>query len=207
MISGADISDFQGVVDFAQVKASGCSFIFAQASDGASPDSNFKTYHDGAKAAGIPFGAYHFFRFNEDPVIQAASFLSLIDGYAGTLLPMIDVELADGASTLAERIANLATFNAAVEKTLNGKKAIIYTGPGFWNDPNGMNGTDAFAGHSLWVAQYGGGPKPTVFAPEIPNGWTKALLWQWTGTGSVPGITGDVDLDLYNGDELGAISR
>jgi len=47
----------------------------------------------------------------------------------------------------------------------------------------------AFQRYPLWVASW------DVPAPTLPAGWTTWALWQFTSTGTVPGITGDVDLD------------
>ncbi|MPY20555.1 glycoside hydrolase family 25 protein [Paenibacillus glucanolyticus] len=56
---GIDVSRYQGVVDWAKVKASGKSFVFIKASQGTSlEDPRFAGNAQGAKAAGMLIGAY-----------------------------------------------------------------------------------------------------------------------------------------------------
>jgi lysozyme len=197
MLKGIDISSYQGDVDFAAVKSSGdVSFIYAKATEGALfVDDHFERYHDGCKAAGIPFGAYHFLRFDLDPAMQAAHFAATINGRSGELAPMIDVEQSNGATELSVR---LSAFLAAL-KPLIAVQPIIYTSYGFWNGE--MQGTDGFSGHRLWVAEYNNDPAPT-----LPNGWKSWVIWQHSSAGAIPGIAGNVDLDTLNGDDLKLIS-
>jgi lysozyme len=200
-MTGIDVSDYQPGIDFAALKAGGrCGFVYSKASEGvAGTQDTFRSNHDACKAAGIPFGPYHFFRPYADAAEQAAHFLSTINGYEGQLLPMVDVEVTDGFSAAAI-IAALATFNAAVEKTLGGKHIVIYTGLAFWNDE--MGGTSDFSGHPLWVAEYNDDEEPT-----LPSGFTDWVLWQFSDDGTFAGVPGGVDTDRLNGSDLGAISR
>lgn len=189
MLKGIDISSYQGDVDFAAVKGGGIDFVFAKATEGVSfVDDRFKQYHDGCKEHGIPFGAYHFLRFNCNPVVQAQHFLQTIDSCHGDLLPMVDVEVTDGAtaSIITDR---LSSFLNEVEKTLNGKRALLYTFYGFWNDT--MQGSTSFSGHPLWIAEYNNDSAPT-----LPAGFKTFNLWQHSSQGHVPGIVGDVDEDV-----------
>lgn len=199
MKNGIDVSDFQPGIDWGAVKASGqVQFVYSKASEGDGfVGDTFVPNHDACKAHGIPFGPYHFFRPYVDPIAQANHFLAAINGYNGQLLPMVDVEVTDGAS-YEGIIASLAKFNQTVEAKI-GKRIIIYTDYGFWN--GSMNGTDAFSGHFLWIAEFNQDDQPT-----LPNGWNDYVIWQHADNGSIPGIEGDVDLDRLNGDDLGVIS-
>lgn len=189
MTNGIDVSDFQGDIAWSDVHASGLvAFAYAKATEGTDfVAETFLPNHAGCKAVGIPFGAYHFFRPETDGAEQAKHFLEAINGYQGTLLPMVDVEVSDGFD--AEHIVTeLAAFNATVEKTLGGKRLIIYTDMGFWNDAVG--GSDAFSGHLLWLAQFNAEPSPT-----LPMGWSSYAIWQYADNGAIAGIEGSVDLD------------
>jgi lysozyme len=210
-LQGIDISEDQGTVDFAKVKASGIDFVSAKASEGLTLlDGKFKEYHTQAKAADLPFGAYHFFHFNDNPVTQAKFFLQTIDGFEGQLLPMVDVEEMPGTALELRECENLlGVFLDIVDDTLHGKRSLLYTFLSFWNqDVNargvrvGMNGSDAFAGHPLWIAEYN-----SDAAPELPRGFQDWAIWQHTSSSYVPGIAPHVDIDMLNGDDLGLISR
>jgi lysozyme len=137
-------------------------------------------------------------------VTQAMRFSAATENYHGTLLPMVDVEASSvsvAPSTSAVRIEQLSYFLQTIEKTIPGKRCIIYTGYSFWNDV--MGGTDAFAGHPLWVAAYG----PTYNPAPVPAGFKDALLWQHSSSGQIDGINSGVDLDILYSDSLEIISR
>jgi len=91
---GIDISQFQQKIDWEKVKDSGkVEFVYARATEGLGfIDGSYRSFHDGAKLVGIPFGAYHFFSFRDTGISQAYDFLTTINGYQGQLLPMVDIE-------------------------------------------------------------------------------------------------------------------
>lgn len=193
-MNGIDISEYQGEIDFAAVQASGkVQFVYAKATEGLrTNDACFVRNHDECKRTSIPFGAYHFFHFGEDPESQASHFLQAIEGYRGQLLPMVDVEGGgqDRVTDLAALTHALAAFNAKVEAAI-GKPIVIYTDYGDWN--GFMQGTDAFSGHPLWIAEYN-----SDAAPTLPGGWSDWKIWQYSSSGSIPGISGNVDCDRLN---------
>jgi len=73
-----------------------------------------------------------------------------------------------------------------------GRSPIIYTSANFWN--TALGGTSAFAGYPLWVAHY-----TSHAAPNIPSGFSDYLFWQYSDSGSVSGIKGNVDMDWFKG--------
>ena len=66
----------------------------------------------------------------------------------------------------------------------------MYTSPDFWRDEVG--GADLSA-QPLWIAHY------TKDCPRVPAPWTRWSFWQHSKTGRVPGIRGNVDLNVYQG--------
>lgn len=201
-LHGVDISVDQQTIDFGAVKQS-CKvdFVYAKASEGLHyDDALFQRNHDMCKVHGIPFGAYHFFHFSEDPVTQAQHFLTATDGRLGQLIPMVDVEAdgQDGVTDLQKLIQRLASFLHVVEPHI-GKRMIIYADYGDWN--GFMQGTDSFSGHALWVAEYNSDSSPT-----LPNGFSDYALWQYTSGLVIPGIPAFVDGDRTKDDDLKGIS-
>jgi len=89
------------------------------------------------------------------------------------------------------RVPLVLTWLERVEAAL-GLRPILYTRRGFvqtyFPDPGQL--TD----YLLWVAHYTGKP-----APDVPAGWQDWTFWQFSETGTVPGIAGSVDLDRFNG--------
>src|SRR5262249_45278765 len=72
-----------------------------------------------------------------------------------------------------------------------GVDPIVYTGKYFWRDQVG--GPSSFATNPLWIAQY------TSLCPDIPSPWTRWKFWQSSESGNVAGISGNVDLDRFDG--------
>ena len=193
-VKGIDVSYYQGSIDWSAVKADGVKYAFIRASDGDNyNDPDFATYWSGSRAAGIVHGAYQFFRPEQDPIAQADLLLSKIGGalQADDLPPVLDVEVADGigASQLA---AGVKQWVDHVTQAI-GRPPIIYTGYYFWRDSVG--GAD-MTSSPLWHAQYS-----TASCPTIADPWTNWAVWQYTSTGSVGGIGGNVDVDRWNGDD------
>ena len=187
LAQGIDVSKSQGAVDWPSVAQAGYVFAFVKATDGQDyVDPTFAANWAGAKAAGLLRGAYHFFRAEDDPDVQAEWFWKTVG--AGADLPLVvDVEemMDQPAATV---VANLTRFLTSLQGW-TGKPSMIYTAPGFWQ----QLGTTAFGSYPLWVAEYG------ASQPTLPAGWAIWDFWQYSETGQVPGITGNVDLDVFSG--------
>lgn len=191
VIEGIDVSYWQGPsVDWAAVAASGKQFAFIRVNHGvATIDEYFDRNWKGARDYGIVRGAYQFFVPSDDVAQQARI---LIDKLApilpGDLPPVLDVEEADpaGAASLAAKVKEWMDL---VEPALK-VKPFIYTGKYFW-ETNVSSG--AFTSNPLWVANWG------VTCPDIPADWPSWKFWQYSSTGAVAGISGNVDLDVFNG--------
>jgi lysozyme len=190
VIQGMDVSSSLGTIDWS--KAAGqIAFAIGRATDGATfVDASFATYRQGAEAAGVVFGAYHFFR-NADPTAQAAHFLQTIGSVGlGEISPVLDFETLDGA-TAATASSNALTFLQAVE-TSTGRTPILYVPPYFYTS---LGSPPALAAYPLWITSIG-----TTCPNNVPSGWTDWTIWQDSFTGSVAGIPGQqVDEDEFDG--------
>jgi GH25 family lysozyme M1 (1,4-beta-N-acetylmuramidase) len=194
---GIDVSVYQGTFDWKTVKASGVEFAIIRTSDGLNfPDSRFADNWAGAKAAGVIRGVYQYFEPAQDPIAQADMMLAAMGPLApGDLPPTIDVETTGGKtpSQLAARVAQWSDHVAAA----TGRAPIIYVGKYFWQDQVG--GVD-MTRNPLWEAQWGSA------CPDTPSPWKAWTFWQYTATGKVDGITGDMDLDRFNGDRAALVA-
>ncbi|MBU6455879.1 MAG: glycoside hydrolase family 25 protein, partial [Cyanobacteria bacterium REEB67] len=96
-LNGVDISHFQGSVDFEKLKAAGIAFVFIKATEGGTlVDEKFAVYWKAAKAAGIPRGAYHFFRPKGSVQAQIANFVNTVGSLkVGDLPPVVDLEVPE----------------------------------------------------------------------------------------------------------------
>jgi lysozyme len=189
-VQGIDVSTYQGNIDWAAVKASGVDFTFIRSSDGLThPDSKFAKNWAGAKSAGVIRGVYQFFQPGEDAIAQADMMLDAMGPLdAGDLPPVIDVEATGGQTPAVVAAGVKAWVEHVAAKT--GRTPIIYSGKYFWND---NVGTDMTA-YPLWIPAYG------PVCPDLPNPWQDWAFFQYASTGSVPGISGNVDMDYWNGD-------
>jgi lysozyme len=190
-VQGIDVSHYQGTVDWQQVAQAGKAFAFAKATEGTTfVDPQFAANWSGIQAAGLVRGAYHFFEPNDDATQQAQLFLATVQLAPGDLAPVLDVETTGGVSD-SQLWSGVATWLGLVGEA-TGLPPILYTAPGFWDS----NAPDlALTQYPLWLADY-------AVQPTLPNGWTSWLFWQYTQSGSVAGVTGAVDLDVFSGTML-----
>lgn len=190
VLQGLDVSEFNGHINWTKVKGAGKAFAYARVSDGLNnPDAEFAANWAGMKAVGLPRGAYQYFRPGQDAVKQADLLIAAIGALGpGDLSPVIDVETANGQSK-ANVVKGVAAWIQRV-KAKTGRDPVIYAAAGFWDT---LPGTAQFASSKLWVANYG------ASCPTMPSTWSKWSVWQYSESGSVPGMSGDVDLDVFNG--------
>lgn len=187
LVQGIDVSKSQGTVDWTAVAGAGYAFTFIKATDGQDyVDPTFAQNWAGAQAAGLLRGAYHFFRAEDDPTVQAEWFWKTV-GAHGELPMVVDVETTMGQAASAV-LANLTSFLDSLQQW-TAQRPMIYTAPNFWNSL----GSSGFGGYPLWVAEY------EVSQPTLPSGWTFWDFWQYSESGQVSGITGAVDLDVFSG--------
>lgn len=195
MIRGVDVSNHQDRVDWARAKKAGVRFAFVKASEGVGfTDPKFRAHVQGAKAAGIKTGAYHFARpdtnsgsttaaARSDARAEADFFLSLAAPRRGDLLPALDLETAGLPPALM-----VEWTRAWLERVRSriGARPLLYTYPAFWSS---LSETTAFRNYPLWIANY------EVAAPVLPRGWKSYTIWQYSSSGSIPGIAGGTDVN------------
>ena len=193
-VHGTDVSKYQPSVDWDRAKSSGISFAFIKATEGGDRlDDKFADHWNGTKLAGIPRAAYHFYYFCRPATEQAAWFIRNVPREAAALPPVLDMEWNPHSPTCKLRPdpetvrKEMRTFLSIVEKHY-GKKPIIYTSIDFFED----NGLASFRGYSYWLRSVAG--HPTQRYGEHPF-----TFWQYTGTGVVPGIKGNSDINVFNG--------
>jgi GH25 family lysozyme M1 (1,4-beta-N-acetylmuramidase) len=203
LTEGIDVSHWQGAIDWVKVRGAGKRFAFMKASESTGfVDSTYAQNRANANAVGIIVGAYHFARPDGGPgdaVAEADHFVATGRFARGDLLPVLDLEVSGGLSQPA-LVSWVQTFMARVyERT--GARGVIYVSPSFWKNYMGDTTLFATSGYKvLWIAHW-----TTSSAPLTPaanwgsHGWT---FWQYTSSGSVPGIAGRVDLNRYQGTDF-----
>lgn len=196
-----DLSHWQGgpggmEPDFAAMETAGIHAVILKATQGSSwIDATFTGRAAAAQAAGLLVGAYHFADAT-NPLVQANHFLT-VAGAAPRLA--LDIEANGMGDTVS--IVQAAEIVARIQMAI-GRLPIVYL------DRYGPSGTGAGLPNAvlsrcpLWLAEYGA----TSPSPTLPAGWKNWALWQYTSTGRIPGIAGDVDRSYFNGtaEELAA---
>jgi lysozyme len=195
-VHGTDVSKYQTGVNWAAAKAGGVSFAFIKATEGGDRvDDRFAEHWRGAKAAGVPRGAYHFYYFCRPAAEQAAWFIRHVPREKGALPPVLDMEWNHLSPTCKLRPppetvqSEMRIFLDLIQRHY-GKKPIIYTDPGFY----ARNGLASFKDYPFWL-------RSTAAHPSEKYGSHPFVFWQYTGTGTLPGIRGDADINVFNGSE------
>lgn len=151
-----------------------------------SSDKHFDEFWTLAKKHDLVRGAYHFYRADEDPVMQANNFLANVKLEAGDLPPILDIEKIPRRKSTKKLVEDLKIWCRIVEEAY-GVKPIIYSYYHYHKDF--LKGE--FDDYPLWLANYNNVPQPT---PD--SEWE---IWQFTENGIVYGINTKVDLNVYNG--------
>lgn len=190
-VKGIDVSHYQGEIDWAAVAHDGIAFAFIKATEGTTVvDERFATNWAGAGKADVARGAYHFFRPTLSGADQARHFLSHVTYRPGDMPPVLDLEVTDDATAAVIRREALAWCKAVEDAW--GVKPIVYTLPHYADSY--LDG--ALSPYRLWVVDLG-----LRLWPADSKGWQRWTFWQHSHHGSVAGIEGDVDLDVFNGSE------
>jgi lysozyme len=207
---GIDVSRFQGEIDWAKVGETEVQFAFAQASRGSGDDCAvaprrcgadefYAANYAGARDARIRVGPYHrAFPGGHGPKGQkrdaraeARVFVKRVGKLRKRdLRPALDVETPFGGLGHHALRRWVGIWLHRVRKKLHARP-IVYTNTSSWQ-ATGNTTKFARAGHPLWVANFG------VKRPSVPaanwngQGWS---IWQYTSSGKVKGIHGNVDKD------------
>lgn len=216
---GIDVSHYQGTItpaNWTSIFNSGRTFAWTKADEStinADNDSTFVNNMINGRAAGLYMGAYHFARpeSNSDATVEAQHFLSVVqpNGPSGSnnflapgyFRPMLDIE-TDGSAANKTYLSNwINTFCDYIVAHGGGARVepLVYMNSNYAN--NYVN--SSVATRDLDVADYlsGANPPPPTGSPPAGIGvWSTWSFWQYNSSGSVPGISGNVDMDIANGD-------
>ena len=193
-ILGIDVSSYQGTITWSQVKnTSGKLFAWAKATEGINfTDATFANNMTNGEAAGVYMGAYHFSHPETNTASAEASyFLSKAGSYikACEMPPMLDFETT-GSLTGAQLTTWAVAWMNAV-KTATGITPIIYT--------SGSIATSlgsAATAFPLWIADP---DNSSTAQPTNIGSWSTWAFKQYSWTGAISGISGNVDMDVFNG--------
>ncbi len=185
---GIDISEFQGEIDFEEVKRSGIEAVYIRVGAGEYTDEYFAENYERAKAAGLKTGFYHYVtaRSVGEGRRQARFFASLAAGREPDMRLAMDFEYFGSLSV--SQINAIAEAYLDELTALTKKEAVIYS--------DLSNARDIFSRtlaekYPLWAAQYG------ADEPSANGKWREWVGFQYTDEGRVGGIYGNVDRDIF----------
>ncbi len=191
MITGIDISFWNGVIHWPTAKAAGAEYAFVKASQAVSADPLFRSNWSAAKGI-VLRGAYHYYDWSVPPIMQANRFLTTIAGDIGELPPVLDYEELADIPITTTALAYIRAWLDRVE-TVTGKVPMIYTSQGMWKAHGSPD--PEWTRYPLWLADYT--PPANVPAP-----WSRYTFWQYTSgaQGSDYGAPGGkMDLNQFDG--------
>lgn len=192
-LKGIDVSNWQGNIDFNQVKSNGVQVVYIKASEGDYyKDIKLEQNYTGAKAAGLMIGFYHFFRpsTEADALAEAQFFANTIGNKIPDCRLALDLEVTGGLTP--SFLSTLADIFLKEIKRLTGKEVVLYTYTSFAQ----TSLTTLLSKYPLWIAHYG------VTQPGNNPIWNSWIGFQYSSTGTVPGISGDVDLNVFTNNIL-----
>ncbi|MDQ1009804.1 GH25 family lysozyme M1 (1,4-beta-N-acetylmuramidase)/peptidoglycan hydrolase-like protein with peptidoglycan-binding domain [Streptomyces sp. V4I23] len=198
-VKGIDTSHHNAhPIQWATIKASGYTFVFHKATQGTGyRDPRFATDFTAATRAGLMAAPYHFYDAGSGAA-QAGHFIDTVEkaGYdarrPGQLPPVVDLEKIRGRCPAGVTNAQITAFITEVRAAF-GVTPIVYTSKDF-TDTCLRGDTGALAQSPLWQPRYQSGTREP--APVGGRSWS---IWQHTEHGSVSGMRGNVDLNVYRG--------
>ena len=193
-VHGIDVSTWQGEIDWRRARAAGVNFAFLKATEGGDRlDPAFRQNWAAARAAGVPRGAYHFFYHCRPAIQQARWFIAHVPSDPSALPPVLDMEwnahspTCPGRRPASEVRAEARIFLDAMTRAY-GRRPLLYTTVDFYAD----NQLWKLQGVDFWL-------RSTAKHPSDSFPGQHWLIWQYTATGQVPGIAGQVDLNAFAG--------
>lgn len=193
-VHGIDVSKYQSDIDWKTTKRGGIAFAFIKATEGGDHlDERFAQNWLNSGKAGVPRSAYHFYFFCRTPVEQARWYIRNVPKDPKALPPVLDMEWNHQSKTCKRKPdpltvrKEMVTFLNKVQNHYK-KKPIVYTTVDFYHD----NELHRVKGIQYWLRSVAGHPSDVY-----PN--QKWTFWQYTGTGRVPGIEGNTDINVFAG--------
>lgn len=185
---GIDISEFQGEIDFEEVRRSGIEAVYIRVGAGKYTDEYFAENYERAKAAGLKIGFYHYVtaRSVEEGRRQARFFASLAAGREPDMRLAMDFEYFGSLSVSQINAISEAYLDELT--ALTKREAVIYSD---LSNARNIFSRALAEKYPLWAAQYG------ADEPSANGKWREWVGFQYTDEGRVGGIYGNVDRNIF----------
>ena len=194
-VPGIDVSAYQPDIDWAEVKASGIEFAMIRVgyrgygSGRLDLDDCFLKHMQGALDAGLDVGVYFFSQAltPEEAVEEAEYVLTWIEGYDITCPVVFDWEEVDAPARTDDM--NMVMLTSCAEAFCKTVEEAGYEAAVYFNQAYGYQQFNlvSLREYQFWLAEYA----------DVPTFAYDFQMWQYTNEGTVPGINGPVDLNIY----------
>lgn len=186
---GIDVSKYQGNIDFNKVKESGCHFVILRMAiynNGTfGIDTKFEENYKKAKAAGLLIGVYYYSVDNTEALMKehCAELAKALEGKQIDFPVAYDFEKWKGFQKLKMNLSDLNNmfYLFCSEMERYGYDAMIYANPYF------LRNVFKPGAYKIWLADW----------KTNPTYEGKFYFWQFSATGRIAGISGDVDVNVY----------
>lgn len=202
MLHGVDLSTFQRDVNYPEL-ARAVAFAYCKATDANKPDGvHWVPFTDpmhekhvvALRDVGLPTGSYAFGHPTQD--VNACADYFVAHAWYDQLRPVIDMEALAAGDKVPDNAGEWTEAWCVRVEAGTGTKPIIYSSSSYAQTM--IQQCPALKDRDFWIAAYPGGPQiPPDHMPKVaglPPG--RILAWQWTGTGTLPGIKGNADRDV-----------
>lgn len=190
-ISGIDVSNWSGSIDFTRVAQSGVEIVYIQATEGTYYTNPYlNEFYRGAIENGLKVGFYHYFNPGSSPTPreQARYFVNALDGFRIDCRLALDLEETRGLNN--QELSNQAVEFLEAVKEFSGLDVVVYTYTNFAQ--TNLDTSSGLGNYDLWIAQY------SESLPEENPIWGNSYIgWQYSDSGSIPGINTETDLDRF----------
>lgn len=190
-LKGIDVSSWQGKPDWPKVSNSGVKFAILRIHQKSGVDTSFEHNYKGCKSNGILIGGYKYsYALTPAQAIDEAEDVLSVLGGRGLDFPVFyDLEWSQQRSLGKQAIENVAiAFLTRIKKA--GYKVGIYCNLDWYNNVL----SDALKKYDCWIARYPANDNGSVQERLRP---TVGVGWQYSSKGKVPGISGNVDMDVF----------
>lgn len=200
-IKGIDVSSYQGKPDWAKIAKTGYKFAILRIHQKTGVDSSFEYNYKGCKSNGILIGGYKYsYALTPAQAIdEAEDVIAALNGRGLDFPVFYDLEWSNQRKLGKQAIENIAVaFLTRIKKA--GYKVGIYCNLDWYNNVL----SDALKKYDCWIARY----------PANDNGYVQERLrptagvgWQYSSKGRVPGINGNIDMNVFYKDYRGSDQR
>jgi GH25 family lysozyme M1 (1,4-beta-N-acetylmuramidase) len=201
-VLGIDVSKWQGTINWELVAEDGYVFSWVKATEGMTyTDPKFYTNIEGGISEDLIMGAYHFARPDNNTAQQdATNFLNVASAYIGTgfLPPVLDLEnpYVNGQAVLLTELFTSEELSLWAQEWMEAIHNATGVAPFLYVNGNYANHLSPdLNSYGLWFAQ----PDETLNPPSNTGNWDTWGFKQYSWWGDISGISGDVDLNIFNG--------